>query len=193
MNETAKTPLRWMEALLERLLPSRTREEIVGDLREEYIESILPQHGRRRADLWYFRQVMSFVPGFLKDLRPMGKVLVGSSLVTMACACWLAFMEMVLRHAGYGTRIGLALSIAIISALTVLVRMLRAGTSVERWLWICAAALIGIGAEAFLRNARSPHFEGYVFVISLVLVLQGMLMLMTLGRQSTDGKAHSAR
>jgi hypothetical protein len=123
----------------------------------------------------------------------MGKVLMGSSLITLACACWLALMEMLLRHAGYGTRIGLALSIALICALTVLARMLHAGASVERWLWICAAALIGIGVEAFLHNARSPHFEGFVFVISLLVVVQGLLMLVTLGRRSSGGEMYLVR
>jgi hypothetical protein len=183
MSGNDQSPPRWAETLLECLLCAAVRDAVVGDLHEEYVEAMAPRRGRLRADLWYIRQVMSFVPSFLKELGPMGKVLVGSSLFTMACACWLAFMEMILRHAGYGTRIGLALCIAIICALTILVRMLHAGASIERWLWICAAALIGIGAEAFFRNARSPHFEGFVFVISLVLVLQGLLMLMTLGRR----------
>ena len=47
-----------------------------------------------------------------------------------------------------------------------------------------AAALIGFGVFSFLRNARASHFEGFVFVIAIVLVLQGLLMLLTLGRQS---------
>jgi hypothetical protein len=192
MSGNAKSPPRWAEVLLERLLCGDARDTVVGDLHEEYVEAMAPQRGRLRANLWYIRQVMSFVPWFLKELKPMGKILVGSSLFTMACAFWLAFMEMVLRHAGYGTRIGLVLSIAIICALTILVRMLHAGASLERWLWICAAALIGIGVEAFLRNVRSPHFEGFVFVISLVLVLQGLLMLITLGRRGAASEMHSA-
>ena len=111
MSGNAKSPPRWAEVLLERLLCGDARDTVVGDLHEEYVEAMAPQRGRLRANLWYIRQVMSFVPWFLKELKPMGKILVGSSLFTMACAFWLAFMEMVLRHAGYGTRIGLVLSI----------------------------------------------------------------------------------
>jgi hypothetical protein len=48
-------------------------------------------------------------------------------------------------------------------------------------LWAGAAVLIGFGGEAFLHNARAAHFEGFVFVISLTLMLQGVLMLLTLG------------
>ena len=52
-----------------------------------------------------------------------------------------------------------------------------------------AAALIGLGVFSFLRNARAAHFEGFVFVIAIVLVLQGLLMLITLGRQSVASRA----
>jgi len=113
----------------------------------------------------------------------------GCSLITLASALWLAFMETVLRHAGYAGRIGVALSIALVCALTILARMLHAGARTERWLWIGAAALIWLGARAFLHNARAAHFEGFVMVISLLLVIQGLLMLLTLGRRA-GGSAH---
>jgi hypothetical protein len=112
----------------------------------------------------------------------MGKLLLLISLFTLACACWLAFMETLLRHPGYAGRIGVALAIAFICAATILARMLHVGFRGERWLWAGAAVLIGVGGQAFFRNARAAHFEGFVFVISLVLVLQGVLMLATLGR-----------
>ena len=47
-------------------------------------------------------------------------------------------------------------------------------------------ALIGIGGQAFLRNARAAHFEGFVLVISVALVMQGLLML-------ASGMGRSAR
>jgi hypothetical protein len=112
----------------------------------------------------------------------MRKILLFISLFTLACACWLALMEMLLRHPGYGERIAVALAIGLICAVTILVRMLHVGFRGERWLWAGAAVLIAIGGQAFLRNARAAHFEGFVFVISIVLVLQGVLMLATLGR-----------
>jgi hypothetical protein len=93
-------------------------------------------------------------------------------------------METLLRHPGYAERIGVALAIALICAATILVRMLHVGFRNERWLWAGAAVLIGIGAQAFFRNAHAAHFEGFVFIISLVLVLQGLLMFATLGRAS---------
>jgi hypothetical protein len=116
----------------------------------------------------------------------MGKILLLVSMFTLACACWLAFMEMLLRHPGYAERIGVALDVALICAATILVRMLHVGFRGERWLWVGAAALIVFGAQAFFRNAHAMHFEGFVFIISLLLVLQGVLMLTTLGR--ADGR-----
>jgi phosphatidylserine synthase len=117
----------------------------------------------------------------------MGKILLLVSIFTTACALWLAVMEVLLQHPGHAGRIGIALAVALISAATILVRMLHVGFRGERWLWAGAAALIGLGGEAFLHNARSAHFEGFVFVISLVLVLQGVLMLTTLGRAPGGG------
>jgi hypothetical protein len=38
--------------------------------------------------------------------------------------------------------------------------------------------LIGIGGQAFLRNAQAAHFEGFVFLISVGLLFQGVLMLL---------------
>jgi hypothetical protein len=118
----------------------------------------------------------------------MGKILLAFSLLTLACSGWLALMEMVLRHPGYAGRIGVALAIALICAATILVRMLHVGFRGERWLWVGAAVLIGLGGQAFFHNARAAHFEGFAFVISLLLVLQGLLMLGTLGRRAVSGR-----
>jgi hypothetical protein len=186
----ADTPPRWAEVLLERLLPDGARETVVGDLREEYVEGVLPIGGRLGARLWYARQVASFMPWFAKESSLMNKILLIVSMFTLACGCWLAVMEMVLRHPGFGERIGVALAIALICAATILARMLHVGFRGERWLWAGAAVLIALGGQAFFHNARSAHFEGFVFVISLVLVLQGLLMLASLGRANT-GSARS--
>jgi hypothetical protein len=117
----------------------------------------------------------------------MGTLLICSSLVTLACGCWLALMELLLRHAGFASRAAVALLIAAIGMATLLARMLHLGVRRERWFWPAAVALIWFGGSSFLRNARSAHFEGFVFVISLVLVLQGLLMLITMGRPNGRG------
>ena len=174
MSAARNAPPRWAEALLERLLPDHARETIVGDLREEFIESILPRKGLLGARIWYLRQVVSFVSWFAKEGTPVGKILLLVSSLSLACGGWLAVMEMLLRHPGYEGRIVTALIIIAICAATILVRMLHAGYRCERWLWLVAAGLILIGVLAFLRNAHAAHFERFVFVIALLLVLQGV-------------------
>jgi hypothetical protein len=183
MSKQNSGPWRWAEALLERLLPESARETIAGDLREEFVEGIEPRLGRLRAQWWYVRQVAGFIPWFAREGGSMGKVLVTLSAVVLACACWLAVMETILRHEGYAGRIVEALGIAAICAATILVKMLHAGVIVERWLWVGAATLIALGAQAFISNEQSAHFEGFVMVISLLLVAQGVLMLATMGRR----------
>ena len=184
MSKQTSGPWRWAEALLERLLPEGTRETIVGDLREEFVEGIEPRRGRLRAQWWYVRQVAGFIPWFAREGGGMGKVLMALSAVVLACACWLAVMETILRHEGYAGRIAEALGIAAISAATILAKMLHAGLVVERWLWLGAGTLIVLGATAFLHNERAAHFEGFVMVISLLLLTQGELMLATMGRRN---------
>ena len=184
MSAQNSGPWRWSEALLERLLPETTRETIAGDLREEFVEGIEPKRGRLRAQWWYVRQVAGFIPWFAREGGGMGKVLMALSAVVLACACWLAVMETILRHEGYAGRIAEALGIGAICAATILVKMLHAGLVVERWLWLGAGTLIVLGATAFLHNERAAHFEGFVMVISLLLLTQGELMLATMGRRN---------
>jgi hypothetical protein len=56
-----EAPPRWAERLLELLLKHRDRDTIIGDLREEYHEVAVPTRGRFGAQLWYVRQIVSFV------------------------------------------------------------------------------------------------------------------------------------
>lgn len=183
-----QVPPRWAEFLLERLLPARDRESVTGDLHEDYAEFVVPQFGRLRANLWYLHQISSIAGRCIGEGGTMTKLLSLTSAVTLLCGCWLAFMECLLRHPGFQMRAGVALLIAAAGVATLLVRLLHLGLRSERWLWAAAAALIGLGVFSFLRNARAVHFEGFVFVIAIVLVLQGLLMLLTLGRQSRPGQ-----
>ena len=117
----------------------------------------------------------------------MAKILLFNSTLSLLCGAWLALMELVLRHPGYWPRFGVAISISAIALCTILVRMLRLGAGVERWLWIGAIVLIGIGGKSFLHNLHAAHFEGFAFLISLVIVLQGAMMLAFTGRSSNQG------
>lgn len=121
----------------------------------------------------------------------MRKVLLIVAFFTLAAGSWLAVMELALRPPGYAARFAIAVCIVGISAITLLAQRLHAGIRIERTLWVGAAALIWIGAQAFLRNARAVHFEGYVAVVALAIVIQGLLMLTTIGRRSRKFHASS--
>jgi hypothetical protein len=43
------------------LLPKKFRENLVGDLEEEYRTIVLPQYGPPKAKLWYWSQVLSAI------------------------------------------------------------------------------------------------------------------------------------
>jgi hypothetical protein len=43
------------------LVPSRGRDGVLGDLLEEYRESVLPQRGKASADWWYVRHAAGFL------------------------------------------------------------------------------------------------------------------------------------
>lgn len=61
MSADTTTPPEWAEALLRLFLKSTDRENVSGDLLEEYRGSILPSRGKAAADRWYVCQVMGFV------------------------------------------------------------------------------------------------------------------------------------
>src|SRR5262249_49197012 len=60
MRATPLPPL-WAQSLLSAVLPRATEESVSGDLLEEYCDAILPARGKRRADLWYLRQIAGFL------------------------------------------------------------------------------------------------------------------------------------
>lgn len=111
----------------------------------------------------------------------MRNALIPVSILTFGCTCWLVLMESLLRHPGFVPHIAIDAYAAVICAATILAHLLHAGFGVQRWLRFTAPVLIVIGAQAFIHNARSAHFEGFVFIISLLLIIQGSLMLVTLG------------
>ena len=60
MAEMARPP-EWAEALLWWCLKSTDREDVSGDLLEEYRASIVPSRGEPAADAWYVAQVAGFL------------------------------------------------------------------------------------------------------------------------------------
>jgi len=181
MSAATQAPPRWAEVVLEWLLAARDRETVAGDLREEYAEYLGSRRGRLLSNLWYLREVWSFVPGFISRRGSIKKSLLFVSFFTLAAACWLTLMEILLRHSGYLLRVGVGVSIALISLATIAILIFKPGSRGERWLWAGALILIGLGGQAFLHNAQAAHFEGFIFLISVALLFQGVLMLLHRG------------
>ena len=174
-------PPRWAEAALEMLLTQPHRQTVIGDLREEYAEAILPERGRLGAILWYLGQAVSLAPCISFREGDMRVALFLASLFSVACCGWLIVMESILRHAGYISRIGLDAAIALVPLAAIVALALSTGSRFKRWLrpWGCVPVLIAIWVV--VHDALSPHFEGFALLVSLVLAAQGALMLASLG------------
>src|ERR1700727_3171079 len=100
----------------------------------------------------------------------MRKALLAVSVFTVAVSGWLVAMEMLLRRQGYVAHAGEELCIGLIGLVTAFASAKPFSILAERCLLVPAVILIIIGGQAFLRNNRAVHFEGYIFVISIVLV-----------------------
>ncbi|MHB8734886.1 MAG: hypothetical protein ACYC6M_06245 [Terriglobales bacterium] len=177
-------PPRWLQSALRYVLPARDRETIAGDLLEEYREEQAPRLGLVGANLWYLRQLVSLAVTQLSGGLAVKKALVALSLFIVGAGVWLALMENVLRHAGYPARTLVAAGIAVQGVAT-LVFLLLSGRVIFRVLvMLGAAAFLVLGGSAIVRVLRAPHFEGFVLLIGLALVVQGALTLFLATRQA---------
>ena len=80
-------PPAWAETALRCLLPPRNRDTVSGDLLEEYREVIVPGRGVVRANLWYLRQVVSFVtPALTRSKREASMRWIVFGTVSLAVA-----------------------------------------------------------------------------------------------------------
>src|SRR5579862_5094910 len=167
---TRQGPPQWLDSLLLRCLPGGDRETVSGDLLEEYREVRLAQLGRLRADLWYLRQLLSFLIVRSFGASPMRASLTWMCVVTALAGAWLAVMENILRHPGFAGRSAIAACIVLQGIATVLFLMLH-GRSVFRVLVLAGALGIAVvGAAAVIRILNAPHFEGFVLLIGAALV-----------------------
>ena len=100
------------------------------------------------------------------------------------CCGWFALMELLLRHDGYGWRFLIAAAIVAEGALAIAVfedladlpalrRPLLAGAAATGMLggWIATEDLARPGLPA------RPHFEGYLLIIGLALIVYGLLTI----------------
>jgi len=170
-----QAPPRWLEHLLLLSLPARDREAISGDLLEEYREEKRPHLGALRANLWYARQAISFFSHRTLGGPPMKTALVWTSVATAAAGLWLACMENILKHPGYAERTAIAAGIVTQGLATLLVLLLDARWIPRILVSLGAAAAAILGASVIKRILDAPHFEGFILLVGVGLIVQGVL------------------
>ena len=178
-------PPHWMERALLFFLSARDRETVSGDLLEEYREERMPRLGRMRANIWYMRQVISFASLGSWRGTPLRAVLALVCVFVVASGVWLALMENILRHHGYPERTAIDAAIAAQGAATLIFLFIHGGAIFRLLVLAGAAGVLLLGTAAVTRTLAGPHFEGFVLVIGLGLIAQGLLTLLALWQSNS--------
>jgi hypothetical protein len=176
-----RAPPRWLETALLRCLPARDRETISGDLLEEYREVQLPHLGPLRANIWYLRQLISFLAARSFGGSTMRAALAWMSVITALAGVWLAVMEHILKHPGYAGRSAVAGCIVIQGLATVLFLMWYGRPIFRVIVQVGALGAAVLGTSAIMRILNAPHFEGFVLLVGTALIVQGMMALVVVG------------
>jgi len=174
-------------ALLDRalrlILRSRDRDTISGDLLEIYTEHKLPELGPFRANLWYTRQILSILPQRALSLlggKLMKKLTIASSAFLVLACSWFTIMELILKHPGFMIRAGVCVLIVLYAALYIGLTLTykRIPSALLRHTFsLGAIAVIALGSYALYFEFRTTDPEGYIFLIALGLIAQGVLTL----------------
>ena len=174
-------------ALLDRtlrlMLHSRDRDTISGDLLEIYCDEKLPELGPFRANLWYTRQLLSILPQRALSLvggKFMKTISLAASVFLVLACSWFAVMELILKHPGFTIRTGVCVLIVLYAALCIgltLAYKRIPSALLRHTLSLGALAVIALGSYALYFEFRTTDFEGYIFLIGLGLIAQGLLTL----------------
>lgn len=99
---------------------------------------------------------------------------------TILASCWLLTMYLVLRHPGFEWRATLALGYAAIGIVTlVAARAAAPPAALSATVAVCAVLLAGVGGWAIHTNVD----DGFVDVIGLAFITQGLLALVFVARR----------
>ena len=169
------SPPRWMEAILLLTLPQRDRESVAGDLHEEYRAMKLSQLGRLRADLWYARQVLSFLPHHVAAVFARTPVLMLLSGFTGLCGLWLGVQGLRHRHPGLVLSEVISGIIVLQAAITLTALCFRPVTLLRRTALAGTLGLLWLASKALIGTLRGNDFEGYILLIALLLFVQAVL------------------
>lgn len=165
-----------LEKLLRELLPEWDRETIAGDMREEFHDRAVT-HSTGRANVWYLRQIISFLPRGLAFAFGTHYPLPILCAFTGMCALWLGAMDLRLHHSASQ----LAIAGSILGEAVVTLAALRL-----RWAWLRYLSTAGCAGMFFLSGKalvgliRGYDFEGYILIIALLLAIQSILTICTM-------------
>jgi hypothetical protein len=178
-----RLPPALLERALRLALRPRDRDTISGDLLEIYAEVKLPQLGHFRANLWYSRQLFSILSQRILSLaggKLMRTLSIAASLFLVLACSWFAVMELILKHPGFTIRAGvcavIVLYAALYAGLTIAYSRIQS-TPLRYTLSLGAFGVLALGIYALIFEFRTTDFEGYIFLIALVLIAQGILTL----------------
>ena len=96
-----------------------------------------------------------------------------SIFLVLACS-WFVMMEFILRHAGFEIRAAVAALVVLHAALCLVYNRSRA-TVLRSPLTLSAIAIFALGIYALYFEFRTTDLEGYIFLIALGLIAQGVL------------------
>ena len=171
-----KNPPAWMERLLQMFLPQHDSQTIAGDLREEFHDRVA-SHGEGHAKRWYLRQTLSFAPRAVGVRLGNGFALPLLCAFTGLCGLWLGAMDLRLGHPM--SQVAIASAILCQALVTLAAVRLR-----HTWLRYLAlggcSGMFFLSGKALIGLIYGYHFEGYILIIALLLVLQSLLTIITL-------------
>lgn len=95
---------------------------------------------------------------------------------TVIAGAWLAIMESVLKHSGYQSRMAVDLLIGLQGiAAAMACKAFSQSPVFHSLLLLSAIGLAYIGVAALVRLVQQPHFEGFVLVIGIGIIVQAIL------------------
>jgi len=102
-------PPAWADALVSLMVDADDRENVSGDLIEEYCESILPAVGSTRADIWYLRQTF----GYVWDATALWGALQAAAFLARATCDWFWPTHDFSLRASISTCAGVAIGLSV--------------------------------------------------------------------------------
>jgi hypothetical protein len=115
----------------------------------------------------------------------MGRFLAAFSILTLAAMWWLMTMELFLRPPGFVAHVR---TDAIVAAVCVLGAIAGAQRTARwhRWLLVPAVALVTFAVYMWVGALHAQRFEGFALMISLLLVVEGVLLMAQAGMGKTS-------